>query len=120
MHTSLGARRVSAAVYVMTMSTTAYDLMPAVERVVAACRRMEQHKAHLDAALQYPRVLAPTVRVDEIADALLWVANAVLDECQRARGTNPEAVTAARARVNDLTIALAELCNEMVLTEASA
>lgn len=96
------------------------SLSAAVERVISARHRLEQFNAHLKVALRYPRALTPLVRATEIEDAVERVALMVTDECQRARGTDALEVAAARARIDELSIVLDELCRELVLTEASA
>jgi hypothetical protein len=78
-----------------------------------AIQRAHQGGAALPEALS-------VVRSGEIEDAVQLVASTVADECQRARGTDPVAVAAARARIDELSIVLEELCRELALTGASA
>lgn len=58
----------------------------------------------------------------DIEDAVQLVASSVAEEIQqiqRARGTDHVAVAAARARIDELSIVLKELCRELARTAVS-
>ena len=95
------------------------DVSASLERVIAARHRPEQYRDHLEVALGYRPALTP-FRSYEIEGAVQLVASAVTEAIQRARGKDPAVVEAARARIDELSIVLEELCRELAFTEASA
>jgi hypothetical protein len=71
-------------------------------------------------ALNYRSLLKASVRVGETENGIELAAMAVLDACDRARGSDPLAVAAAVAHLKQLSFELDALCRRLALTEASA
>lgn len=71
-------------------------------------------------ALDFRKALSGPVRAGEIENEVELVALTVIDTCERARGTDPVVVSAALARLDQLSLELDGLCRRLTLTEASA